>query len=125
MEKSLIKSFSIQIIKGLFIALTVLLVGILIFSLIVKLTLLNETAIKAINQFIKLLAIFLACFFSIKEGKGLVKGVLIGVSFIIFSNIIFSIIAGGKLFTLAFLIDAIFGAVIGVISGVITANVKK
>ena len=39
--------------------------------------------------------------------------------------LIFGLIAGAKVFTWNFLIDAVFGAVIGLISGIIAVNVRK
>ncbi len=125
MENSVVKSFFMQVLKAVIISLSILLVGILLFSIVVKFAILNDGVIKAVNQFVKILAIFLGAFFSIKEGKGLLKGVLIGFIFAVVSNLIFSIMAKAQFFSLSFLIDVAFGSVIGIISGIIAVNVKK
>ena len=125
MENSVVKSFFMQVLKAVIISLSILLVGILLFSIVVKFALLNDGVIKAVNQFIKILAIFLGVFFSIKEGKGLLKGVLIGFVFAVFSNLIFSIMAKAPFFPLSLLIDLVFNMLIGVISGIIAVNIKK
>lgn len=120
-----LKSFFLQVLKATIISLAILLIGILVFSVVVKFAVLNNGVIKAVNQFIKTLAIFLGVFFSVKEGKGLLKGMIVGVAFTLLSYIVFSVMAGEQLFTLSFLIDVVFGTIIGIISGIIVVNIKK
>ena len=125
MENSVVKSFFMQVLKAVIISLSILLVGILLFSIVVKFALLNDGVIKAVNQFIKILAIFLGAFFSVKEGKGLLKGLTIGFTFSVISNLIFSIMGKEMFFSLSLLIDLGFNMLIGVISGIIAVNIRK
>lgn len=120
-----VKTFIFPVLKGVLLTLIINLLGVLIFSLIVKLTSLNSSVIKPVNQFIKVLAIFLGCFFNLKGKGGLIKGLIVGVIGCLITYLIFSLIAGGLSFGLSFLLDIIFGVVIGGISGILTVNVRK
>jgi putative membrane protein (TIGR04086 family) len=124
-ENSNIKNFFMQTLKAVIISISILLVGILLFSIVVKFAFLNDGVIKAVNQFIKILAIFLGAFFSVKEGKGLLKGLTIGFTFSVISNLIFSIMGKEMFFSLSLLIDLGFNMLIGVISGIIAVNIRK
>jgi putative membrane protein (TIGR04086 family) len=119
------ENFTIILLKGVCTALITTLVGILLFSIIVKVASLNTTVIKVVNQFIKLLSVFLGCFFSVKGGKGFVKGLLIGVIATLITYLLFSLIGGQKFFSLALLIDLLFGIAIGTVSGIVAVNVKR
>ncbi len=123
MEKAK-NNFIVQIIKGVFTALIVALVGVLIFAGVLKIANLNDGVIKAVNQFIKVLAVFLGCFFSLKEDKGLIKGMLVGLASALLISLTFALICGNLSFGLGFIIDLAFMTVIGIISGIITVNVK-
>ena len=125
MENSNIKNFFMQTLKAVIISISILLVGILLFSIVVKFAFLNDGVIKAVNQFIKILAIFLGAFFSVKEGRGLLKGLTIGFTFSVVSNLIFSIMGKVPFFSLSLLIDLGFNMLIGVISGIIAVNIRK
>ena len=118
-------NFAIILLKGVCTALITTLVGILLFSIIVKVASLNTTVIKVVNQFIKLLSVFLGCFFSVKGEKGFIKGLTIGVLATLITYLLFSLIGGQKFFSLALLIDLLFGIAIGTVSGIVTVNVKR
>ncbi len=118
-------SFILQIVKGVFLTLIVALVAVLIFAGIVKLASLNSGVIKAVNQFIKVLAVFIGCFFSIKENKGLIKGFLVGALSAVLITLVFALISAEATFGLGFLIDIFFMAILGAISGIISVNLKK
>ena len=124
MEKNEGKFFA-NIIKGTILSVICALVGILIFAFIIKIANLNGIVIKAVNQFIKILAIFLGCFFMLKENKGIIKGVFLGVFFTIIIYLIFALVLGNKNFGTVFFIDLLFGAIIGAVSGIISVNLKK
>ncbi len=113
------------VIKGVLTAVITALIGILIFALVIKLTVLSSNTVKIVNQFIKLISVFLGCMVAVRAEKGLIKGALIGVisNFIIY--LVFSILGGVGVFTLSFLIDAIFLVIVGGIAGVIAVNLKK
>ena len=125
MEKSNASGFFVSIVKGIATALIITLVGVLIFAGIVKLATLSSGVIKAVNQFIKILSVFLGCSFSLKESKGLIKGAIVGVCSTVLTYLIFALIGSGISFGLAFLLDIVLGLVVGGVSGVIAVNVKK
>lgn len=113
------------IIKGVLSALIVTLIGIFIFAFIAKVACLSQNVIKSVNQFIKILSIFLGCNFSVKEKGGLLKGLLIGLIYMTLSYLLFALFGAEIDFGLKLIIDLIFGIIVGGISGVITVNVKK
>lgn len=113
------------IIKGVATVVIITLVSVLIFAGVVKLATLNSSVIKAVNQFIKIVSIFLGCSFTIKASKGLVKGVLVGAVSTIITYLLFALIGGGVAFGLNFILDVVLGLIVGGISGVIAVNFKK
>ncbi len=117
--------FFVQALKGIFTALIVALVGVLIFAGVLKLANLNNGVIKAVNQFIKVLAVFLGCYFSVRESKGLVKGLIVGIFSAVLIFLAFALICGNLSFGVGFFIDLIFMAIIGAISGIISVNIKN
>ena len=120
------KSGSItSIIKGVATATIVTLIGILIFAGVVKLASLSQMVIKSVNQFIKILSMFLGCFFCISGKNGLIKGIVIGVMSMIVIYVLFTLIGGQVSFGKEFFIDVIFGLIVGGVSGIIAVNVKK
>ena len=125
MQSDVVKGGIIPIVKCVLITLIVNIVGVLIFSLIVKLTSLGSGVIRPINQFIKMLAIFLGCFFSLREKHGLLKGTLVGVLGSGLTYLVFALISGKASLFSPFILDLLFGAIVGAISGILTVNVKK
>ncbi len=120
-----VKEFFSGIIKAVFSAVIITLVGVLIFAGIVKFAILSSGVIKAVNQFIKIIAIFLGCSLSIRGKSGLLRGALMGVLTTIITYLLFSLFCGEIVFGNSFLLDLIFTSVIGAISGIISVNIKK
>lgn len=125
MEKSNAVKFFSSIVKGVSTALIITLVGVLIFAGIVKIAMLNSGVIKAVNQFIKIISVFLGCTFSLKENKGLIKGVIVGVFSTLIIYLIFALVGGAVNFGLPFLLDLVMGIIVGGVSGVIAVNLKR
>ena len=115
----------VSVIKGVFFSLIIVLVGVLIFAGVIKLTSLSSSAIKPVNQFIKVLAIFFGCFLSVRGSLGFLKGGFVGVLGTALIYLTFSLIGGEISFGMPFIIDLVFGLIVGIISGIITVNVKK
>ena len=65
------------VVKGVGTALITSLLGIIIFGFIVKLAMLNSSVIGAVDQFIKIISVFLACTLSLKDRAGLISGIII------------------------------------------------
>lgn len=119
------KSVFGSLVKGCLASVIITLVSVLLFAIIVKVACLNSGAIKAVNQFIKVLSVFLACFFTVKGKGGIFKGGIIGAVSAVITYLVFALIGGELSFGLPFVIDIIFQLVVGAISGIIAVNVKN
>ncbi len=113
------------IIKGTATAVIVTLIGVLIFAAIVKFAILGSSVIKAVNQFIKILSIFLGCFLFIRGKQGLVKGAIIGVLSTAITYLLFGLFGGEVAVNYHFFLDLTFGLILGAIFGIIAVNVKS
>lgn len=113
-----------QLIKGILTGVIATIAGILIFAVIVNLTGINQSVIKGVNQFIKIISVFIGCFFSFSGEKGLIKGAISGLTITVITYLIF-LLFGAASFGTGFLIDLALLTVVGAISGIIAVNVKK
>lgn len=124
MDKESVGKGIAKTIKGAVMAVMIAIIGILILAGSVKLLNLSQAGIKTVNQFIKTLAIFLGCIFSVKQNAGLLKGIFVGVIFALIIHLIFGLM--GSFFNSgSFFIDLLFCAIIGAISGIISVNIKR
>lgn len=105
--------------------LIIVLAGILIFAGIIKIACLSDGVIKPVNQFIKILSVFLGCFFSVRGKLGFLKGGLVGAIGMAITYLVFSLIGGQISFGGTFVLDLLFGLVVGIISGIVAVNLKK
>ena len=113
-----------QLIKGVLTGVIATIAGILIFAVIVNLTGINQSVIKGVNQFIKIISVFIGCLFSFSREKGLIKGAISGIIITVITYLIF-LLFGAASFGTGFLIDLALLTVVGAISGIIAVNVKK
>lgn len=113
------------IIKGSFCAVIVTLISVLIFACVISSAMLTDNVIKSVNQFIKILSVFLGCMFFVRGSAGLLRGALIGAISTLITYLLFSLFGSQMQFGFSFIIDLIFLLVVGGISGVIAVNVKK
>lgn len=118
------KDFFVSVLKAAALSLIFGLCGILIFALIVKFAAPKESVIKTVNQFIKVISVFLGCFFALKGKMGIVKGAIAGVLFTVLIYAVFAIMSGSRVFSLEMLVDLGLTALVGGISGVIAVNMK-
>lgn len=125
MQEDVKGGFFSCVFKGIGVALTVTLIGVFIFAFVIKAACLSSGVIKAVNQFIKILSIFLACMFSIKGGSGFLKGAIIGLLSMVVTYLVFLLMGSGATFDGGFILDLVFGLVVGAISGIITVNLKR
>ncbi len=125
MEKTQKNGFFKQIIKGALSSIIVTLLAILAFALVIKFTYLSNGVIKSVNQFIKVVSVFLGCVTCISGKQGLIKGLLIGVLTSLVIYLIFSLCGVGTGLKTAQTLDLLFLAIIGAVSGIISVNVKK
>ncbi len=124
MQSQTNQNFFLSIIKGALFAVIFSLVSVLIFGLIIKFFPLNSAVIKTVNQFIKVLSVFLGCIIFSNGQTGLIKGLITGVISAAVTYLLFSLLFGSLSFGAPFIVDIMFSAVIGGISGIIAANLK-
>ena len=124
-ENSIGDTFFGQILKGVITGLIISLAGVIIFAFVLSIASLSDVVIRPVNQFIKLLAVFGGCAFSVKREKGFLKGGIIGFFVTLLSFMIFGLIGGSLGGFLVFLIDVLCGTIAGVLSGVISVNLPR
>ena len=111
--------------KGIALAAVCTLAMVLIFALFIKLFSIGSSVIMPVNQVIKVLAIFLGCFFCLKPGKTALKGALCGLGTAIVTYFIFAAIAGEISFGWGTVLAFLFGALARGISGAIRSLVRS
>lgn len=115
-----------EIVKANIIAIIISLALILIAALAIKLFNVSDGAIPIINQIIKGVSVFTACLISMRRpNNGWLRGLVIGLIYVIFSYLLFSLMDGEFTFGLTLLNDVALGCVSGMISGIIAVNVRK
>ena len=121
------KNFIFALMKATFISILISLIGILIFALFLKFVDINDGWIMPINQVIKVISIFFGVKSVMKssEGKGLVKGLILGLTYTIFAFIAFSLLSSSFVFDVTLLFDTLFGCIIGAICGIICVSTKN
>ena len=125
MSKNTDSAFFSSVTKGVFTALITTLLGVLIFAFIIKIAMLPSGVIKAVNQFIKVLAIFLGGAFFVKGKAGLIKGALIGGISTAVTFLLFGLFGVGVSFGTSFFLELLFGTIVGGLSGIIAVNLKR
>jgi putative membrane protein (TIGR04086 family) len=117
----------LTILKGSLIALSISLVGVLIFAFFIKYVAIPTDAIKPINQVIKGVSLLVGTFIALKKVNqmGLINGLLIGLAYTILAFIVFSILDGNFKFDKTLINDLLFGGIIGAICGIISVNFRK
>ena len=117
----------LNILKGSLVALSVSLVGILIFAFFIKYVAVPTEAIKPVNQVIKGISLLVGTFVALKKANqmGLINGLLIGLCYTVIAFLVFSILDGNFEFNKTLVNDLLFGGIIGGICGVIAVNLKR
>lgn len=125
-KKQGIKPF-IPFIKGILIAITFTIGIFLILALLLKTGVLGESAVSPLTQVIKVIAIILAAFISVRKEEKLIwlKGGIAGGAFMLLGWLVSSIIVNefgsvGVLFA-----DMAMGLIIGAITGLLMPVLKK
>lgn len=117
----------LTVLKGSLIALSISIVGILIFAFVLRFVSISDNLIQPINQVIKGVSIFIGCLISMKKTRhmGLLTGLLIGVLYNLLAFVVFSILDGSFSLSITILNDLLFGGLIGLICGIIAVNLKR
>ena len=119
------KIFGFNLLKAILISLIFSCVSILIFALVLYLFSIPNEAVKPVNCLIKVLAVFIGCFFSIKGEKGLIKGLIYGGIITVTAFLFFSLLGGEFTFGISFLWEVLLGLTVGAVAGIVTVNKKN
>ena len=125
--KKINPSSIINILKTSLIGVIVSILLVLVFAFVLKFVDLSSGVIAVVDQIIKILSIFVAMVMLNKSnGEGLlVKGLLTGAVYSIFTFIVFSILNGGFNFSVGILTDIAFSALVGGAVAIFLNIVKK
>lgn len=125
-EKIQSRSALFEVIKSVIVAVILSLALILLAALLIKVCNIPTSAIPIINQVIKGVSVLVACLFCLKTpANGWVKGIFVGLMYIVIAFVIFSLLDGGFEWSLKILNDMAIGSVTGFLSGIIAANIRK
>jgi putative membrane protein (TIGR04086 family) len=114
----------LMLLRGVTLTILVTLLCILIFAIIVRFAMPNESIIKGVNQFLKVFSIFIGVFFSVKGKLGFLKGGIVGIFSTVLTFVLFSLVGGESVSAGAFFIDSLFGLIVGAVCGIIAVNRK-
>ena len=120
-----ITEFWIKTIKGCLFATILSVFFVLVFALIMRIFSLNSDMVPAINLIIKILSVFIAVLIASGDGgKVFLKGILIAIGFILFSNLLF-LLLGGQLVFGNVVKDTIICVIVAFIASIVSVYRKK
>ena len=119
----MLKSAIKEEVYSIIFAVVTALVGALILSLLACAFTFNQGTIKIVNQVLKTVAILLSSLMFLRGEKGLLKGLVVGVTTAFLTSLIASFFGANLLKGL--LLDLIIFGAIGAVCGVIAVNVKN
>ncbi len=126
-EKSNIKDNNLlKIIKGSIISIIITIIGLLIFSIILANTNINENTMIPVITILSAISILIGSLISVSkiQKKGILNGAIVGLIYIISIYIMSSCINGSFSLTLNSCILIIVSIVAGMIGGIIGVNMK-
>ncbi len=115
----------LQILKAVLAAVLVSLVFSLIFTVIIQLFTLPMTAVKPVNQVLKIISVAAGGIIFLRGDKGLIKGIIYGLIAVVITYFLYALISGTLSVSWKFALEILIGAAAGGISGVIAVNLKK
>lgn len=120
------KNYVFESIRALIAAILFTLGMILLAAFLIKLLNVPTDCIPIINACIKCVSIFAAALICLRlPSAGYLRGIILGVSYILLAYVIFSLLNGEFCVGLSLLNDVALGAVAGLISGVVAVNLRK
>lgn len=120
------KATIMQVVKGLIISILVTLLGMALLAGIVMLTELSDSALLALNQVLKVLAIFVGTLAAVGLGgrRGFLLGALIGLLYMVLGYALYCILDGRLAAPALLASEFALGALVGALSGALAANLK-
>lgn len=120
-------SRTMNIIKGTIIAIILSITALIIFSIILTNTELEESTIKPVIIAITSFSIFIGSIISVSkiEKKGIINGALVGLIYILFMYILSSVVNSSFGLNLSSIILIVLATIGGMIGGIIGVNIKK
>lgn len=110
-------------VKGTIIAIIVSLVLVVLFAFFIKWFNLSDNFIYPVTLGIKAISVIFGALVAVKgSSKGLIKGSLFGICYIVFAFLLFSVLSGGFSVELSSLLDLLSAAILGGIVGIIKVN---
>ena len=126
MEKSALKRAVLDVLRGVIWSLIASMILVLLVSVIAKYTNMSDEVATALNQVIKVVALFVGILLGFRSGRwGLLLGALTGLLFTLTSFGIFSLISGDLDFEQITVFDFLLGVVAGAASGILVVNLKS
>ena len=113
-----------QILKSVGIALIVASLSVAAVSATLLYFGVNERTVYAVNQGIKVISILLGCLCGLREEKGFLKGLGVGLLFTALSYLAFSCIGGDFSCAWVLIVEVFIGAAAGALGGAIAVNLK-
>lgn len=115
----------LDVVRSVLFSLILSVLLVMLFAIIAKFANLGENVISPVNIAIKILSVALGCLIGVRHcRKGLVKGVVTGLLYTLFTWIIFSAVSGDFVQNPMTVYDAAACTVAGILSGVLAVNVK-
>jgi putative membrane protein (TIGR04086 family) len=116
----------VPVLRGFLVAAVISLIGVLVFALVIKAARMDESAIPAVNQGLKILSVLIGGFISVRDGAmGWIKGGLTGLVYGIVGLVVFAAFSGQSVLQLSSLTELLILCFGGAVGGVIGANLKK
>lgn len=125
MSENVKNVFLNEILKAVIFYLIISVFIMFIFALILQTANINKKVVLIINQFIKLICIFSACFLSLKKEKGLIKGIIAGIVGAFLLYVIFAIFKIVDFNFVSLLFEMFIMGIAGGIFGIISVNRKR
>ena len=119
------RSPAFEVVKGALLSLAFSLVGAFLFALVLRAFPVPNGAVLPVNQIVKILAIFVGVLFSVRNEKGLLKGVLIGVFTALLTCLAFSALGGDFSLSWLIVVELFVCALVGGLSGVFAVNARR
>lgn len=116
----------LDVVLGGVIAVLISVLLTLVFAIVLKFVNVSDEVIDGVNIAVRIISVAVGSFLAIKSTRyGIVKGLLIGVIYVLTSFLVFGLLAGSLSISTLKLVDFLCGIVAGIISAVVVVNVKK